>query len=306
MKKIISLGLATTLALGMAVPTFALGGGGGGSTTPTQNPTQSQAPSGGGSSGGSTQPSQAPSGGLQDGKLSATISGTTVGKDTSTIDLTLPTNLNGSIVLNPYALKYTDGYMNASTDRVISSGYKYIKNSGNNDLNVVWEVTGSASDGVVLEKKTPDQWTSTQGKAKSVFLPVMIDAVSADNATPTAADKKNDYTGHANLVYVTTEMQTNASTSSTQPTLTVAKDEYLAYGIKPVGTLVSGVNWWNPAADATNGGKTGGAWVSDGTYPNALGVVAAAGDINTDGKLDEPWTADDWVNVSFVFSFEVA
>jgi len=282
MKKLLSLGLATTLALGMAIPTFAWGGGG--TDTPT-TPTQSQAPSGG----GSTQPSQAPSGGLEDGKVSATISGTTVGKDTSTIDLSLPTNLNGSIVLNPYGLYYTDGNSTPSQNTVITSGYKYIKNTGANDLNVVWEVTGSASEGVTLEKKTPDQWTSTQAKAKSVHLPVMIGQTTNDTSAPPAADTKN---ATSNPVYVTTDTQTNAATSSSQAKLTVAKNNYLGYGIKTAAPATSAPNWWDSAAK--------GAWVSNGEY------IASGASTVTEVDMDSPWTSDDWVNVSFVFTFEVA
>jgi len=276
MKKLLSLGLATTLALGMAIPTFAWGGGGSTTTTPTTP------------GGGST--TTTPGGGLEDNKLTSNLSGITVPQDAAKIELTLPNNLNGSLVLNPYGLQYTDGYAAASDERIITSKYKYIKNeSTTNDLNVIWEVTGTASEGVVLEKKTPDQWTKTQATAKSVYLPVMISQTDDTDTDPTQADLKNS---NANPVFVSSEMQSNraASESSSGTKLTIAKTKYLAYGI--ASSTTGSNDYWDS-----------GSWVSNGQY------YTTAGDDTSDVKKDkmtEDWTANDVVNVSFVFTFEVA
>jgi len=311
MKKLISLGLATTLALGMAVPTFALGGSGGGtttptptppvqSTTPTQNPTQSQAPSGG----GSTTPSEAPEGGLKDNKLTSNLSGVTV-PQSAKIDLTLPSNLNGTLVLNPYGLFYTDGSDAGEQDRVITSGYKYIQNNSTSALNVVWEVTGQASEGVTFVSKNPHEWTKTQATAKSVYLPVMIGQTSDTNTAPAAADKKNDPTAATPApVYVSAETQTNAQTSSTAKKLTIAATKYLGYGIATAANDSDDAEWWDPD------GK--GAWVSNGEYPKSTTTaptnpISHASDPHIlKADMESPWTANDTVNVSFVFSFSIA
>lgn len=302
MKKLISLGLATTLALGMSMPTFAAWGGGGAANptpTPTATPTPTPTQNVGGNTGtdtGTTTPP--PSGGLKDGKVSANLSGVTV-PQSAKIDLTLPSNLNGTLVLNPYGLQYTDGIEESKNDKVITSGYKYIENKSGVPLNVVWEVTGSASStDIKFEKKSPHEWTTTQAKAKTVYLPVMIQNVTANNATPKQANLKNDYGANpaaADLVYVSTTTQSNSKATNK---LKVADDEFLAYGIATAGLDADNAKWWDPDAK--------GAWVSNGQYPTSTSTAPTAEADILKVDMTEPWTAADTVSVEFIFSFEIA
>lgn len=61
-----------------------------------------------------------------------------------TIKVTIPTT--GSVVINPYGMKYRDSYNTVHTDQIISATY-YIENASNVDLSVDVSAVGTAGYG---------------------------------------------------------------------------------------------------------------------------------------------------------------
>lgn len=263
-KKFLSLALASTLALSMAIPAFAAPGGSTTTTPPTDTPTDTP----------TDNPSVTPTP-QEPGKLSFDYSSETWTEDDVVIDISMPTATSSNIILNPYKLNYVDETGAApavKSNPVVVGKYNYVENNSSFAVDVNWEITGTAGGGVKFVEKAPAA-TATE---KEVYLPIVLNGVKAKTVPAANIDTK--------LKAVKAEKQ--ASTEKTMVVLDGAGDSkhlgvsgdalhFLCFGIKPYTTTGSGSN----------------VTYSDGAT------------LNNGAKLAEDWTAEDSVGVSMIFTF---
>lgn len=282
-KKFLGLAIASTLALSMSAPAFALPEEGSG---PEITP-QPQEP----------------------GKFSFDYNGETWTEEDVIINVSMPTVTSTNIILNPYKLAYLKPDETPGHDAVVTGDYNYVENLSNFPVAVSWEVTGTAGGKTNLLAKAPTSAT-TAGATNDVYLPIVItatedkDGATVDagttNITPMNVDATNKLTvtnGTVKSIEMAQKKADYASTTkyckpvlldaanwshswnSVSGTLVEAK-KFLAFGIAPFGVKAGTDN--DPNADKS--------WINNTEKLSA----------------DSKWASEDTVSVKMVFTFAKA
>jgi len=295
LKKFISLAIASTLALSMSAPAFAIGGGGS-TTTPTEpdtptTPTEPDTPT------TPDTPAETPSSGLdENGQISFDYKGETWDDSDATISVIIPSQVSNAVILNPYELTYLGDDKTAHHYGVITGKYNYIENVSDMALQVAWEVTGKVTGNVNLVTSKP----AVNPATNDLLLPVAIGA-TADKKTAPAPMKAS---AAANL-FVTTETQ------KSNPAPAQAAQWATTYS-KPV--ILDNPNWTHSWESKTGAGNliVAKPYLGFGIVGELAGGTADTYDAgeawinNDETKLTNKWTTDDTVSVNMVFTFSKA